>query len=81
MEILINVPAIANIIRDDRIYQLPNTIQINQQSGMRLLDEALEALVDEAVIDGAEAYFAANQRHRFADFAPQIETTEEGTHG
>ncbi len=81
MEILLNVPAIANIIREDRIYQLPNMIQINQHSGMRLLDEALEALVDEEVIPGAEAYFAANQRQRFADFAPRLDLHAGADHG
>ncbi|MCK5147866.1 PilT/PilU family type 4a pilus ATPase [bacterium] len=70
MEIMLNITAIANIIREDKLYQLSNIIQINSHQGMQLLDEILQEMVSEGIVDGREAYFAANLRQNFANFAP-----------
>jgi len=80
MEIMLNAPAIANVIREDRIYQLPNMIQLNRNAGMQLLDEQLQALVSDGVITGQEAYFAANNRQAFSAYAPAV-TEEDSVHG
>ena len=80
VEIMLNVPAIANVIREDRIYQLPNTIQLNKMHGMQLLDEELQALHKQGVISGEEAYYAANNRQVFAAFAPST-GGKGGAHG
>ena len=33
--------AVRNLIREGKIFQLPNTIRMNAQHGMKLLDQAL----------------------------------------
>jgi twitching motility protein PilT len=70
VETLFNIDSIANLIREDRLFQIPNVIQINSRRGMRLLDESLKALVESDVISGQDAYFAANDQDLFRQFAP-----------
>ncbi len=65
LEILINNPAVANIIREGKTEQLDNVIQSGSLQGMQSLDTALRRLLDAKVISGDEAYLKA--RHK-ADF-------------
>ncbi len=68
LEILVNTPAIANIIRDAKTYMLPGQIQIGRKLGMRLMDDSLLELVQTGVISGTEAYDRAEQKKLFEDF-------------
>ncbi len=54
-EIMFNTPAIGNIIRENRTYQLRASIQTGKKLGMLLLDESLINLVKEKRISKAEA--------------------------
>ena len=57
LEILINTPAIANLIRQGKMDQLENAhADAARPSGMRLMDSAIQALLDQRVISGKEAY-------------------------
>jgi twitching motility protein PilT len=55
LEIMINTTAIANLIRDDRAYQMPGVIQTGKKWGMQLMDESLIELAREGVIATHEA--------------------------
>ena len=68
--------SIANLIREDRIFQLPNMMQINTMHGMRLLDESIYELVQSETITGQDAYFAADNKERFKAWAPRMESNE-----
>ena len=83
LEVMFNVTSIANLIREDRIFQLPNMVQINTKCGMRLLDESIHELVESKLIDGEDAYFASDNRERFKQWAPRIESPKlaESVHG
>lgn len=50
VEIMLANPAVKNLIREGKIYQLPNTIRMNAQMGMRLLDGALVNLYRDGLI-------------------------------
>jgi twitching motility protein PilT len=65
LEILINTPAIANLIRQGKMDQLENGMQTGAASGMRLMDAAIQALLDQRVISGKEAYKKAINKSRF----------------
>src|ERR1700757_3765004 len=65
LEILINTPAIANLIRQGKMDQLENGMQTGSASGMRLMDSAIQALLDQRVITGKEAYKKAINKGRF----------------
>jgi twitching motility protein PilT len=55
LEILTNTPAVANVIREARTYMLPGIIQTGRKQGMRLMDDALEGLRNQALITTEEA--------------------------
>ena len=74
LEIMFNVSSIANLIREDRIYQVPNMIQINNMNGMRILNESLQSLVESEIITGEEAYFASDNKERFKRWGPKLKT-------
>jgi twitching motility protein PilT len=65
LEILINTPAIANLIRQGKMDQLENGMQTGAASGMRLMDAAIQSLLDQRIITGKEAYKKAINKARF----------------
>ncbi|WP_281366716.1 type IV pilus twitching motility protein PilT [Paenibacillus plantarum] len=50
LEILINTPAVANLIRQEKIYQIKSVIQTNRQIGMQTMVSSLKQLVEEGII-------------------------------
>jgi len=68
LEILINTPAIGNLIRQGKMDQLENGMQTGSASGMRLMDAAIQTLLDQRVISGAEAYKKSINKSRFEQF-------------
>lgn len=73
VEIMINTPAVANMIRERKLFQMPSVLQTGKKLGMQLLDNSLLELVRENVVDGGEAYFAADNKGPFQQWAPRIE--------
>ena len=54
-EIMIGIPAIRNLIRENKIAQMYSTIQTGQQHGMQTLDQCLTELVRRNLITNVEA--------------------------
>jgi len=50
VEVMLANPAVRNLIREGKIFQLPNTIRMHAQEGMQLLDQALVKLHSEGEI-------------------------------
>ena len=73
MEILLNTPAVSNLIRERKLFQIPSIIQTSRQLGMILLDNSLLDLVNQGAIDGGEAYYAADKKESFLKWAPRID--------
>ena len=65
LEILVNTPAAANLIRQGKLDQLENTMQAGAQYGMRTMDSAIQALLDQRIITGKEAYKKAINKAKF----------------
>jgi twitching motility protein PilT len=65
LEILINTPAAANLIRQGKLDQLENTMQAGGQFGMRTMDTAIQQLLDQRMITGKEAYKKAINKSKF----------------
>lgn len=59
-EIMINTPAIANMIREGKTYQIPTSIQTGRREGMQLLEQHLAQLVDEGQITADSALGATS---------------------
>lgn len=73
LEILLNTPAVSNLIRERKLFQIPSVIQTSKQQGMLLLDNSLLDLVNQGAIDGIEAYYAADNKAHFLKWAPTID--------
>ena len=71
LEILFNTPAVANLIRERKLHQLPSAMQTGRKAGMILLDDSLMQLVKAGTIEGADAYFGAENKATFIQWAPQ----------
>ncbi|MBI2943732.1 MAG: PilT/PilU family type 4a pilus ATPase [Candidatus Wallbacteria bacterium] len=64
-EILFRVPAVASLIRDNKVFQIPNVMLSHKKQGMRLLDDDLAELVKAGEVDFDEALPFANDRETF----------------
>jgi twitching motility protein PilT len=65
LEVLINTPAAANLIRQGKIDQLESTMQAGAAAGMRTMDSAIEQLLEQGAISGRSAYEKAINKARF----------------
>nr|WP_297348177.1 type IV pilus twitching motility protein PilT [uncultured Glaciecola sp.] len=54
-EIMIGIPAIRNLIREDKVPQMYSVIQTGQQQGMQTMDQCLQRLVAMGVISASDA--------------------------
>jgi twitching motility protein PilT len=64
-EILKGTSTIANMIRDEKTFQIYSAMQIGRSQGMQTLDEALKDLVKKNQISPETAYMAANKKEEF----------------
>jgi len=64
-EILIASPAVANIIRENKIESLINIIQSGKNQGMISMDDALESLLKSNVIEAEDAFMKSIDKRRF----------------
>ncbi len=65
LELLINTPAAANLIRQGKIDQLESTMQSSAAAGMRTMDSAIEQLYDQGLISGRSAFEKAINKGKF----------------
>jgi twitching motility protein PilT len=65
LEILVNTPAAANLIRQGKLDQLENTMQAGGAFGMRTMDTAIQQLLDSRQITGKEAYKKGINKNKF----------------
>jgi twitching motility protein PilT len=68
LEILVNTPAVANLIRQGKMDQLENTMQSGAAHGMRTMDMAIQQLLDGRAISGRDAYRKAINKSRFEQY-------------
>ncbi|HEY9015860.1 MAG TPA: type IV pilus twitching motility protein PilT, partial [Gemmatimonadales bacterium] len=65
-EILLSIPAVSNLIREGKTFQIPSIMQTNRKSGMVTLNDALMELVDARLVEPKEAYMKAVEKAGFA---------------
>jgi twitching motility protein PilT len=78
LEILIATPAVRNLIRESKTFQIPSMMQTGKKYGMQLLDDAIMDLLNKGWISGDEAYTKAHDKGRFRPFleSPPEDFTE-----
>ena len=65
LEILIVTPAISNLIREGKTFQIPSAMQIGKASGMVMLNDALVELVKKGLVEPQDAYLKAVDKANF----------------
>jgi twitching motility protein PilT len=64
-EVLLNTPAVANLIREGKTFQLPAALESGRRFGMMPLAESLATLVREGTVHPSHAYRKAPNREQF----------------
>jgi twitching motility protein PilT len=65
-EVLLTIPAVSNLIREGKTFQIPSIMQTNRKTGMVTLNDALLELVDSKLVEPKEAYMKAVEKTGFA---------------
>jgi twitching motility protein PilT len=61
-EILLTIPAVSNLIREGKTFQIPSIMQTNRKTGMVTLNDALVELVDAKLVEPKEAYMKSVEK-------------------
>ena len=64
-EVLLSIPAVTNLIREGKTFQIPTVMQTSKRLGMVTLNDALLELVDAQLIEPAEGYAKAVDKTMF----------------
>ena len=64
-EVLLSIPAVVNLIREGKTFQIPSVMQTSKRLGMVTLNDALLELVDSGQVEAAEAYSKAVEKTGF----------------
>jgi twitching motility protein PilT len=68
LEILVCTPACANLIRENKTFQIPSVIQTGRKYGMQSLDNSIEDLLKRGWISADEAYSRCIDKSKFAPY-------------
>jgi twitching motility protein PilT len=64
-EILLSVPAVSNLIREGKAFQIPSVMQTSRKLGMIQLGDVLIDLVDQGLVEPKEAYMKSTDKNSF----------------
>lgn len=70
IEILVNTPAVSNLIRENKTFQLHSIMQTSKQQGMQTMDQSLTDLLKSRKISPEEAYRRAFDKKAFDQYKP-----------
>ncbi len=70
LEVMISTPAIRNLIRENKVFQIPSVMQTGVSLGMQTLDHALRKLCEEKLITYEEALAKCNDPEQFQKMLP-----------
>lgn len=65
LEVLVVTPAIANLIREAKTFQIPGMLQVGKKYGMQTLDDAIMDLLTKKMISPEDAYARCIDRNKF----------------
>jgi twitching motility protein PilT len=68
LEIMVVTPAVANLIRENKTFQIPSAIQVGKQFGMQTLDDAIMEVLQKKWIGAEEAYNKCIDKAKFRPF-------------
>lgn len=68
LEILICTPAVRNLIREGKTYQIPSAMQTGKKFGMQTLDDAIMEFLQKGWISPESAYTNCIEKSKFVQF-------------
>ena len=68
LEIMVGTPAINNLVRENKIHQIPSIIQTGKKDGMQQLDQHILEFLMSGVITAEEAYMKCNNKQAFRQY-------------
>ncbi|OGW05625.1 MAG: type IV pili twitching motility protein PilT [Nitrospinae bacterium RIFCSPLOWO2_01_FULL_39_10] len=68
LEILVVTPAVSNLVREEKTFQIPSAIQTGKKYGMQSLDDAILDLLNKGWIGAEDAYDKCIEKQRFVPF-------------
>ncbi len=68
LEILVCTPAVRNLIREGKTYQIPSAMQTGKKFGMQTLDDAIMDYLQRGWIAPEEAYMHCIEKAKFVQF-------------
>jgi len=71
LEIMIATPAVRNLIREGKTFQIPSMIQTGRKFGMQTLDDAIMTLLNKRIISPEAAYAKCNDKDKFRPYLKQ----------
>jgi twitching motility protein PilT len=78
LEIMLANSAVRNLIRENKVFQIPSVIETGKIAGMRSLDDAIMELVDKGTVDAKEAWLKAANKARFKALLNEAPAPGEG---
>lgn len=78
LEIMLATPAVRNLIREGKTFQIPSMIQTGKKYGMQTLDDAIMNFLNKKMISPDDAYAKSNDKSKFLPFLknPPADFTE-----
>lgn len=78
LEIMIAIPAIRNLIREAKTFQIPSAMQTGKKYGMQTLDDAIMGHLQAKRIAADDAYAKANNKEMFRPYLknPPVDFTD-----
>ncbi len=65
LEVLIVTPAVSNLIREGKTFQIPSAMQTGKNHGMVMLNDSLFDLVQKGIVEPRDAYIKAVDKANF----------------
>ena len=75
-EIMVGTSAVSNLIREDKLHQIPSIIQTGKKDGMQLMDQHIMEHLMSGTVDPTEAYLKANNKAPFRSYLKDTPPSE-----
>ena len=72
LEIMVNTPAVSNLIREGKTHQLLSALQTGKKYGMQTLDDSINALLEKGIIAPKDAFEKAIDKSLFVERLPSV---------
>ncbi len=73
LEVMVGTSALANMIRENKVHQIPSIIQTGKREGMQLLDQHIMDHLMAGLIEPGEAYAKAHNKQIFESHLKEAE--------